>query len=75
MFQRVGTRVNARFEARGTDLLLDIETELSAFAGPGVVHKLSAKDVALAAIGQKTVVATIDHDHVHTLLVVTPNRL
>ena len=75
MFQRVGTRVNASYEARGADLLLDIETELSAFAGPGVVHSVRTKDVALAAIGQKTVVASIDHDRVHTQLVVTPNRL
>ncbi len=75
MFQHVGTRVAASFEARGADLLLDVTTEVSGFAGPGVVHKVEAKDVALAVIGQKTVVASIDHDRAHTQLVVTPSRL
>ncbi len=75
MFQHVGTRVSASFEQRGAELLLDVNTELSAFSGPGAVHKVEAKDVALAPIGQKTVIASIDHDRVHTQLVVTPTRL
>jgi hypothetical protein len=73
--QHVGTRVVANVEARGPDLLLDVDTELSALVGPGIVHKLQTKDVALAPIGKKTVVASIDHDRAHTELVVTPNRL
>ncbi len=75
MRQNVGMKVNASFEPRGAALLLDVTTDLSTMSGPSSVHRMSTRDVALATVGQKTLVASIDHDHAHTQLSVTPSKL
>lgn len=73
--QNVGTHVKASFEMYGTDLLLDVETELTSLATPPTIHRIETRDVALAAPGKKTVIASIDHDGLHTQLSVTPTKL
>jgi hypothetical protein len=73
--QNVGIKVKASFEMYGADLLLDVETDLTAVAAPPTIHKIETRDVALATPGKKTVVASIDHDGVHTQLLVTPTKL
>lgn len=72
--QNVGLKVKASFEMYGADLLLDVDTELTAIASP-TIHKIETRDVALATPGKKAVVASIDRDGVHTQLVVTPTKL
>jgi hypothetical protein len=73
--QNVGMKVKTSFEMYGTDLLLDVDTELTSVAAAPTVHKIEARDVALATPGKKAVVASIDRDGVHTQLVVTPTKL
>ena len=73
--QNVGIRVKASFEMYGSDLLLDIDTELTSLVASPTIHKIEARDVALATPGKKAVVASIDRDGVHTQLVVTPTKL
>jgi hypothetical protein len=73
--QNVGIKVKASFEMYGADLLLDVDTELTSLAASPTIHKIEARDVALATPGKKAVVASIDRDGVHTQLVVTPTKL
>jgi hypothetical protein len=73
--QNVGTHVMAEFELVGADLLLEVDTELSELIDPARMTRISAKDVALASPGHKTMVASIDHDKTRTLLTVTPVKL
>ena len=75
MRQNVGVKLTARFESRGSDLLLDVDNEISSLSGPSVFHKTATHNVALAAPGKKTLVVAIEHDHVRTQLSVTPTRL
>ena len=75
MRQNVGVHVVASFEPYGSDLLLDADTELSALGTGGTVHKIEAKDVAVATPGRKTLVASIDHNGLRTQLSVTPTKL
>lgn len=67
--KNVGIKVKASFEMYGTDLLLDVETALAS------AHRIETRDVALATPGKQAVVASIDHDGVHTQLLVTPTKL
>jgi hypothetical protein len=75
MRQNVGIRIGAHFEPRGGDLLVEVDSELSAMAAGSVMHKLTTKGFALASPGKKALVAVIDHDHVRTQLSLTPTRL
>ena len=75
MRQNVGVRLVAKFETRGSDLLLDVDNEVSSLSGPSTFHKTSTHNVALATPGKKTLVVAIDRDHTRTQLSVTPTRL
>jgi hypothetical protein len=73
--QHVGMRLGMFYEMHGTDLLLHVDTQLSALSGTAGVHEIVAKGVALAPAGKKTVVLAISHDRSHTQISVTPTRL
>lgn len=73
--QDVGMRVKAELESHGADILLDVDTELSALGAGGANHRIVTRDFALASPGKKTMVATIAHDRTTTTLSVVPTRL
>jgi hypothetical protein len=73
--QHVGMRLSMYYDLRGTDLLIHVDSQLSALSGTSGVHEIAAKDVALAPPGKKTVVLAISHDRSHTSISVTPTRL
>jgi hypothetical protein len=73
--RNVGMQVKSSFSLQGTNLLLDVETELTERAGASTIHKIATRDAALAAPGKKVVVMSIDRDKAHTELTVTPTRL
>ena len=73
--RNVGLQVKSSFTMHGSDLLIDVESELTERAGASTIHKLATKGMALTAPGKSAVVMSIDHDKVHTELTVTPTRL
>ncbi|HEY1957753.1 MAG TPA: hypothetical protein VGH28_19165 [Polyangiaceae bacterium] len=73
--QDVGLRVRAHFFTRGDDLLLDVDTEMSAVEAPSDIRKIVTRGNALAAAGKSTLVASLDDDAKHYQLRVTPTRL
>lgn len=73
--QNVGLHVNASFSAHGSEILLDIDTELTERSSASAYHRIATKGTALATPGKSAVVMSIDHDKVHTELTVTPTRL
>lgn len=73
--QDVGLKVVAQFKSVGQDLLLNIDTEMSALDPPTGIRKLTTRGNALATPGKSAVVATLQDAHVHYQLTVTPTRL
>jgi len=73
--QDVGLKVRARYSMRGDDLLLAVETELSAVDGASDIRKLVTRGDALAHPGKSTLVASLDDDHKRYELDVTPTLL
>lgn len=73
--QDVGMKVVARYRMWGDDLLLVVDTELSAFEAPSSIRKVVAKGDALASAGKSTVVTTLESDNKKYQLTVTPTKL
>ena len=73
--QDVGLKVAARYGVHGDDVLLFVSTELSALEAPSEIRKLVTRGQALAEPGKATVVASLDDDHKHYQLAVTPTKL
>jgi hypothetical protein len=71
----VGMKVAARYRMTGDDLLLVVETEMSAFEPPSSVRKVVAKGNALASIGKSSLVTTLESDNKKYQLTVTPTKL
>lgn len=71
----VGLRVQARCFARGDDLVLDVDTEVSSSEPPSDIRKIVARGNALARPGRSTLVASVDDDGKHYQLNVTPTKL
>lgn len=73
--QDVGLKIAAHYDVRGDDVLLFVSTELSALEAPSEIRKLVTRGQALAEPGKATVVASLDDDHKHYQLAVTPTKL
>ena len=73
--RNIGMQVKSSFSLQGSNLLLDVETELTERTGASTIHKIAMRDAALAAPGKKVIVMSIDRDKAHTELTVTPTRL
>lgn len=73
--QDVGLKVGARWNAAGDDVLLEVVTEMSAFEPPTTIRKVVTKGDAVAPAGKPTLVASLDDDHKHYQLMVTPTKL
>jgi hypothetical protein len=73
----VGLKVGASYMLVGAeqDLLLDVETELTAFEAPTSVRKMVVRAGALAAPGKVTKVMTVDDDHDHYALTVAATKI
>ncbi len=71
----VGLKLSARFRTVGQDVLLSVDTEMSALDPPSTVRKLVTRGNALASAGKSAVVATLQDEHKHYQLTVTPTRL
>jgi len=71
----VGMRVDARYRMAGDDLLLVVDTELSAFEPPSSIRKVVAKGNALASVGRASLVTTMESDSKKYQLTVTPTKL
>ena len=68
-------KVVARYRMWGDDLLLVVDTELSAFEAPSSIRKVVAKGDALASAGKSTVVTSLESDNKKYQLTVTPTKL
>lgn len=73
--RNVGLQVKSSFSLHGSDLLVDVDSELTERTGASSFHRLATKGTALTTPGKSAVVMSIDHDKVHTELTVTPTRL
>jgi hypothetical protein len=71
----VGTKVAASFRSVGDDILLDVAVEMSAFDPPTTIRKVTEKGGAIAPAGKTTLVTSLDDDHKHYQLTVTPTKL
>jgi hypothetical protein len=75
MRQNVGLRVGADFRMRGTDLVLDVDAELSAPASGGGIHTIKASDSSLVTPGKKAYLLAIVHGSARTVISATATRL
>ena len=74
--QDVGVRVATSIRnITGSDVMLDVSTEVSALESAGTIRKVSSEGRALAATGKPTIVMTLDEDTKHYELSVTPTKL
>ena len=75
--QDVGVKIAASFRtvAVGDDIFLEIVTEMSSFDPPTTIRKVVAKGNALAPAGKATLVTSLDDDHKHYQLTVTPTKV
>jgi hypothetical protein len=74
--QDVGVKVSATLnDVIGDDVMLDVQTEVSAFDPPTTIRKISANGKAVAAPGKPTVVAMLDEDKKRYQLSVTPTKI
>jgi hypothetical protein len=73
--QDVGIRIKADYRQAGEDLLLDVDAELSAVEAPSSIRKVVTRSKAFAAAGKPSLIATLDDDHKHYQLTVTPTKL
>jgi len=73
--QDVGLRVRAHYWVHDDDLLLAVDSEMSALEAPAEIRKIVARSDALAPVGKSTLVTSLDDDAKHYQLSVTPTRL
>jgi hypothetical protein len=73
--QDVGMKIAAGFRTAGDDVVLDVDTEMSAFEPPSSVRKIVSKGSVLASSGKSALVTTLDNDNKRYQLTVTPTKL
>jgi hypothetical protein len=74
--QDVGVRVAASIRnIIGSDVMLDVSTEISALESAGTIRKVSSEGRALAPSGKPTTVLALDEGTKHYELSVTPTKL
>jgi hypothetical protein len=73
--QDVGMKVVAMFRTAGDDVILDMNTEMSASEPPSSIRKLASKGNALASPGKPALVTTLESDNTRYQLTVTPTKL
>jgi hypothetical protein len=73
--QDVGMKVVATFRTSGDDVLLDVNTEMSAFEPPSSIRKVVSRGNALASPGKPALVTTLESDSKRYQLTVTPTKV
>jgi hypothetical protein len=72
--QDVGLRIKTKCRTLGDDVLLEVDTEMSA-SDPPAIRKVLMYGGGLASLGKSTVLSILDDDHKRYQLSVTPTRL
>jgi hypothetical protein len=73
--QDVGMKVVATFRTAGDDVILEVNTEMSAFEPPSSIRKVVSKGNAIASSGKSALVTTLESDSKRYQLTVTPTKL